>query len=298
MEGGNFWIGTGEPAPMYVEWGGPEPTADRPPLVLIHGGGGQGIDWLTTPDGRPGWAPVLRERGHRVYVVDRPGHGRGAAWASALGEMGPPPAIPWLATLFRPDPDVHPTAYLQTQWPTAGRPAPEDPALAQMRCSSRSMPVDLAASHTLERRLGAELLDHIGPAVLVTHSAGGPAGWLIADERPELVRAIVALEPLGPPYRPAQDGLGLPHGLTATALTGLQGTPVLLVSAPASALGAFDEAVAEFLAGAGAQVQLLRLADRGITGNGHGMIFERNHLAVLDVVMDGLQEILTIRAEH
>ena len=39
-----------------------------------------------------------------------------------------------------------------------------------------------------------------GPAVVVTHSAGGPCGWLLADRRPGLVRALVAVEPIGPAF--------------------------------------------------------------------------------------------------
>ena len=48
---------------------------------------------------------------------------------------------------------------------------------------------------------GAHLLDRIGPAILVTHSQGGTHGWLWADARPELVKAIVAIEPSGPPFQ-------------------------------------------------------------------------------------------------
>ena len=51
-------------------------------------------------------------------------------------------------------------------------------------------------------------------------------------------------------------------------------------------------------AGAGAHVQLLRLADYGIHGNGHGMIFERNHLQVLDVVMEQLDGLLASGRAH
>ena len=43
-------------------------------------------------------------------------------------------------------------------------------------------------------------------------------------------------------------------------------------------------------------MQLLRLAEHGVTGNGHGMIFERNHVEVLNVVMNALQPILSMRA--
>ena len=291
---GRFWIGAGGDAPMYVESAGPEP-GDDPSLILIHGGGGQGLDWLGTPDGRPGWAPELARRWHRVYTVDRPGHGRGAQWAAALGEMGAPPDAEGLGVLFRSPDGVHPTAHLQTQWPGDRDGAPgSDPAILHMVASCRSMPTDLASAHTLERQLGAELVDRVGPSVLFTHSAGGPAGWLIAAARPKLVRAVVALEPFGPPFRPAEDGLpGLPHGLTAVPLDGsLSDMPVLLVTAEASILGHFDTQVRDHLADAGARVELLRLAEHGVHGNGHGMIFERNHLQVLDVVMDGLARLL------
>ena len=290
-----FWIGAGGEAPMYVERTG-SGAQDRPALVLIHGGGGQGLDWLGTPDGRAGWAPELARRGHRVFTVDRPGHGRGAQWAGALGEMGEPLPAEGLAVLFRSPDGVHPTAHLHTQWPgdgTGAREPSSDPAILQLLASCRSMPTDLATAHAIECRLGAELIDRVGPAVLFTHSAGAPAGWLIAAERPELVRAIVALEPFGPPFRPAADGLpGLPHGLTAVPLTGLNDVPVLLVTAEASLLGHFDTEVRDYLTEAGAHVQLLRLADHGVHGNGHGMIFERNHLQVLDVVMEQLTGLL------
>jgi pimeloyl-ACP methyl ester carboxylesterase len=36
-----------------------------------------------------------------------------------------------------------------------------------------------------------------GPAILLTHSQSGTFGWLVADARPALVKAIVALEPSG-----------------------------------------------------------------------------------------------------
>jgi pimeloyl-ACP methyl ester carboxylesterase len=43
------------------------------------------------------------------------------------------------------------------------------------------------------------LLDKIGPAVLLVHSQSGAFAWPIADARPKLVKAIVAVEPNGPP---------------------------------------------------------------------------------------------------
>ena len=40
----------------------------------------------------------------------------------------------------------------------------------------------------------------VGPAIVLTHSRSGPFGWLVADARPDLVRAILAIEPNGPPF--------------------------------------------------------------------------------------------------
>ena len=48
---------------------------------------------------------------------------------------------------------------------------------------------------------GASLLDRIGPVILATHSQGGTHGWLWADARPELVKAIVAMKPGEPPLQ-------------------------------------------------------------------------------------------------
>ena len=61
---------------MYVEYMIPSQVRRPFPVVLVHGGGGQGTDWMGTPDGRPGWFQYLVQEGYKVYVVDRPGHGR------------------------------------------------------------------------------------------------------------------------------------------------------------------------------------------------------------------------------
>ena len=59
---------------------------------------------------------------------------------------------------------------------------------------------DNAETQRLNQAAGTALLDRIGPAIILTHSQSGPFGWLIADTRPNLVKAIVAVEPSGPPF--------------------------------------------------------------------------------------------------
>src|SRR5664279_4341782 len=49
---------------MYVERWIPTQVRHPYPVVLIHGGFGQGSDWFSTPDGRRGWATLFLEQGY------------------------------------------------------------------------------------------------------------------------------------------------------------------------------------------------------------------------------------------
>ena len=73
------------------------------------------------------------------------------------------------------------------------------------------------------------LLDRIGPAIVQTHSQSGAYGWRIADARPKLVKALIQVEPNGPPYKEVsyigppdwfgKETVGRPWGLTNGPLT-------------------------------------------------------------------------------
>jgi len=65
------------------------PRSVRNNLVLVHGGGGQALDMLTTADGRPGWATLFPQDGFAVYTVDRPGLGRSPYRPDIYGAHGP-----------------------------------------------------------------------------------------------------------------------------------------------------------------------------------------------------------------
>ena len=69
-EGNAFWVDQ-----MYVQYQIPV-NARKYPLVLVHGGGGTGRVWETTPDGREGYQTLMLRRGYAVYIVDFPRRGR------------------------------------------------------------------------------------------------------------------------------------------------------------------------------------------------------------------------------
>jgi pimeloyl-ACP methyl ester carboxylesterase len=318
---GFFWVGvehvqtqygTVVRGPMYVEWEAPVEVRHPHPIVLIHGGGGQGLDWMADARGGPGWAQMLVQEGYAVYIVDRPGHGRSSFHPDVIGAMGAPFPFEFGEAIFRAPtegPLSHPTAHLQTQW-LGDRDAPpaQDPALEHVVVSSGPMPADFSLAHALDQSRGAELLDRIGPAIVFSHSAGGPAGWLVADARPDHVKALVSIEALGPPFaqRPEM-GLSLDWGLTAAPLTydppvsdpaELQGAPrrlpnlaqvpIAVVSAEASPFVHFHDDMVAFLMQAGCDVDSLKLAEHGVHGNGHAMMLERNSREALDVILGWL----------
>lgn len=306
---GFFWVGveraespfgTVPRGPMYVQWEAPVDVRHPYPLVLIHGGGGQGTDYLGTPDGRPGWASHLLAEGYTVYVVDRPGHGRSPLHPDVLGAMGAPFSWELAQMLF-----TGPTE----QWPGSGE--LDDPTVDQFVAGTGPMLQDFAAAHALEQSRGAALLDRIGPAVVISHSAGGPVGWLMADARPDLVKAIVAIEPLGPPFAVnPQMGFDLEWGLSASpmtfdpppaepaelqgetprTLTNLAGIPIAVVSTELSPFAPGSEATVEFLQNVGCDAEHVELHKHGVTGNGHMIMLERNSRETLGVILDWLDK--------
>jgi pimeloyl-ACP methyl ester carboxylesterase len=316
---GQFWIPgdrvavhglTYQAGPMFVEWEAPENVTRPFPIVLMHGGGFQGTEWLDTPDGRPGWAQRLVEAGYPVLVVDRPGHGRSPFHVGTLGAMGPAFSYEGGRRIYVPESQ----AARHTQWPFD--PA-DEAAMDDFIAGYGPLPADLAASQRMDADRVAALLDRIGPAILLTHSASGPDGWLIADRQPELVVAIVSIEPMGPPFAEIPNIGPLAWGPAAVPLTfdppistpealraselgtvrlpRLAGLPILAVTAEASDFAAATPPMVDFLNAGGASAEVLHLPDHGVFGNGHGLIYERNSDEALRPVLRWLETHATRR---
>lgn len=163
---------------------------------------------------------------------------------------------------------------------------------------------------------GSALLKKIGPAVLISHSQGGLMPWAIADSVPSLVRAIVSIEPTGPPFEDviSNPGKARPYGITnipltyspattnttspletqlvansepglanciiqaepARQLVNLKHIPVLVESGESSFHVVYDGCTVKFLQQAGVSAEWLKLGDIGIHGNGHLQFMEKN----------------------
>lgn len=328
---GNFYVGGtygGTPTDQvmsgqaYVEVLVPHEVRRPYPLVLIHGAGQTSACWLQTPDGRMGWADFFVGQGYIVYMLDQPMRGR-SAWHPGDGPtrvMSVAQAETQLTASATSA--AWPQAKLHSQWPGDGPDkGRQGDAVFDAFYASQVESVASDETTSLRNRLaGAALLDKIGPAIVLTHSQSGSFGWLIADERPELVKAILAVEPSGPPFGSLRGAASKGHvwGATATEMTyepaasaatdmavlveavadspglmvcnlqteparqlvNLAKMPVMVMTGEASYHAYFDHCTVKFLRQAGVQVDHIQLQDRGMFGNGHMMMLEKNSLEI------------------
>jgi pimeloyl-ACP methyl ester carboxylesterase len=217
---------------MYVEVRVPAKQTHRYPIVMVHGGTMSGTNYTGTPDGREGWAQYFVRRGYAVYVVDQPGRGRSgylqAAYGTARNVDRDNAARRYVAQeKFK----LWPQAHLHTQWP--GSSESDDPAAQQLAQSQLPAIEDFTEQQVLNRDALLALLDRIGPAVLLVHSQAGAFGWPVADAKPDLVKAILAVEPNGPPFH-GVDFVGAPTWFKEGPIALAYGiTSVPLIYAPA-----------------------------------------------------------------
>ncbi|HXQ52572.1 MAG TPA: alpha/beta hydrolase [Stellaceae bacterium] len=200
---------------LYAEFQIPSRQTHPFPIVMVPGGGQSGTNFTGTPDGREGWAEFFLRLGYAVYVVDQPGRGRGAYQADRYGEARPVDLDFAQQRFTAPERfKLWPQAALHTQWPGAG--VKGDPVFDQFLASQLPSIADFGLQQVLNRDALVALLDKIGPAILLTHSQSGAFGWPVADSRPDLVKAIVAVEPSGPPFTDIQN-VGPPDWFRDTA---------------------------------------------------------------------------------
>jgi pimeloyl-ACP methyl ester carboxylesterase len=333
---GYFYIGgayVGKPdeqlmnGQMYVEVLTPRHQHQRYPLVLIHGAAQTATNWMGTPDGRPGWADYFVGQGYTVYMVDQPARGRSPWLPEVDGKLATFAAQAIESRFIAPEVfNLWPQAKLHSQWPGTGRIG--DAVFDAFYATQVPYLANGAETQRLNQQAAAALLDRIGPAIILTHSQSGSFGWLIADARPKLVKAVVAVEPAGPPFenavfdtkkarawgisdipltydppvgdsaelkieqQPQADGPDLvrcwQQQAPARRLPNLTNIPAIVITTEGSYHAAYDHCTAKYLAQAGVRVTALRLGDQGIHGNGHMVMLEKNNLQVAGLIVGWL----------
>ncbi|HYF09161.1 MAG TPA: alpha/beta fold hydrolase [Acetobacteraceae bacterium] len=270
--------GTYQVEGMYVQFHIPEPERGAAPLLMWHGGGLTGVTWESTPDGREGWQQFFLRRGWAVYVSDAVERGR-AGWAMSPEIFEGEPIFltksdPWERFRIGAGAGTYRTRTIL--------PGSQFPAEAYDNFMRQIVPrwVTTDAAQLAAYRA---LLSRVGPSVVMAHSQGGFFACRAAQAQPDRVRALVLLEP---------SGFG---ETTPEALAALRGIPVLAL------YGDFIEQDRRWpairqrglnfyarLRGAGGSVEVVNLPERGIRGNSHMMMMDRNNEQVATLVQDWL----------
>ena len=207
---------------MYVEKLSPTQGSTHPfPIVLMHGQAQTGtVRWtfkyltylysfplqnfLNKPDGGCGWASLFLQQGYELYIIDQTFRGR-SAWQPAAGASKPSTySAEFIQQRFTSVQNymLWPQAVNHTQWPGTGLMG--DPYFDTFYSSNVQFINNETYQQCTVQAAGAALLDRIGkPVILAGHSQGALLPLLIADLRPELTKALILLEPKGPPFREA-----------------------------------------------------------------------------------------------
>jgi dienelactone hydrolase len=250
---------------MYAQFMVPAPQRGQAPLMLWHGAYLTGVTYENTPDGREGWMHFFLRRGWATYVTDAVERGR--AGTAMSPEIFSPPvflptANPWERFRIGDGPGSHARGTV-----LPGNQFPSEPQnyLTFMR---QVVPRYLNTDEDVQAAYVA-LLERVGPSVVIAHSQGGALAWQVAQRRPDLFRALVLVEPAG-------------TGTEAEAAR-LKDIPQLLMYGDYvdadprwSVIRRNARRFSDAVRAAGGSVDEVDLPSRGIAGNSHMLMMDRN----------------------
>lgn len=298
------------------------PDVDQPktPVVMYPGLGLSSYIYLSTPDGREGWAQTFARQGFSAYVYDPVNTGPSgfAVGPFRSADLPAPGVATWnIGQVWRrwgfgdapgePYADARfPTDYIDqfyASWPpriggggggmaAGGMGGGAAMGAGGMGGGAMGGAATTAAGGGLRppepdnpNILALEaLLERTGPAVLMPHSAGGPIIFNTAGKRPELVTAIVVLEPTGCPT-------------AREAVEPIAHIPFLAVYGDyiesRNQTGRLEacRTTAALIEEMGGRGEMLELTEEGIRGNSHLYMQDDNSADIAMRVMDWLDSL-------
>ena len=264
---------------MYVQYFLPQSRKGKLPLLMWHGAGLTGATYETTPDGREGWLNIFIRKGWDTYISDAVERGR-AGFASRDVWAGDP--------IFLNYQDPYERFRIgdgQGSWNSdADKRRPIPGTQFPVEAYDNYMKQTVARWLTTDPAIVAgyvALVDKICPCVILAHSQGGSFAFKVAEQRPDKIKAIVAVESAS-------------AGILANAPK-LKDVPVLMVwgdfvdQHPTWAtFKKIDTEYANAIKAAGGKVDWINLPEIGIKGNSHMIMQDKNNAEIADVIQKWL----------
>lgn len=253
----------------------------RFPLLMWHGGGLSGVTWETKPDGKPGWQQFFLRNGYDVYVSDAVERGR-SSW-SRFPEIYPNEPIfrtkkeAW--ELFRIGPsdsyknskeNIH---YNNTEFPIEYFDQFVKQVVPRWVTSNDST---LAAYDAL--------VNKVCPCVIVVHSQGSTFAYTLANKYPQLIQAVVGVEPSGALDPKTVDMANL----SKIPQLYIWGDNIANTPRWQQIQSPLKLQIAE-LKNRSANIEEISLPDRLIYGNSHMLMMDRNSDQIAQIVHDWLK---------
>ena len=276
---------------MYVQYQVPMKGDQHVPVVMVHGATLTGKSWETTPDGRMGWDEYFVRKGHPVYVPDQVGRGRSgfnqAVFNNVRAGSTPPPNLPlWLRFS---DESVWPNFRFG---PTPGQPFSDSqfPLTAVDELAKQAVPdVSFGGLPTPNPTLKAlaDLAGQLNGAVLMGHSQSGSFPLESALLKPGAAKGLVLVEPGSCPARYSPEQIGILAKVPILVVFGdHRDNPTGLPTLPTwqARFEACQELIGR-LKNAGGQAEMLAPPERGIRGNSHMIMQDKNNLPIADLIL-------------
>ena len=299
VAGGPPAPGRGAPPPgdvtinqMYVQYQIP-PDGDRHlPVVMVHGCCLSSKTWETTPDGRMGWDEYFVRRGRPVYLADQVSRARSGFDATMLNAVraGTVPAsqlpnilfathqIAW--TVFRFGP-AYGQAFPDGQFPVES----VDELYKQMIPDLNAL---LPSPNPTWKNMAA-LAVRLKGAILMGHSESGFFPEQAALIEPGGIRGMISIE------------MPCPADLTDAQIAALAKIPTLVMfgdhlgdvqGGPANWASSYEscEKYVQRVKMAGGDAEMIHLPKRGIRGNSHMLMQDRNNLQLADLILKWIDQ--------
>jgi pimeloyl-ACP methyl ester carboxylesterase len=280
---------------MYVRFMVPQGGEGNVPVVMLHGATLTGKSWETTPDGRMGWDEYFVRKGHPVYVPDQVGRGRSgfnqAVFNNVRGGLTPPARHP--SFLRFSDEGVWPNFRFGVK---PGEPFPDSqfPVAAVDELSKQGVPdVSFGGLPTPNPNFKAlsDLAGQLNGAVLMGHSQSGSFPLEAALLDSAAARGLVLVEPGRCPEYSAQQVAILAKVPILVVFGDHRDNPTGLPTLPTwQARFEACQALIARLKSAGGKAEMLDPPTRGIRGNSHMIMQDKNHLQIADLILKWIDE--------
>jgi pimeloyl-ACP methyl ester carboxylesterase len=281
---------------MYVRYMVPEGGDGNIPVVMVHGATLTGKSWETTPDGRMGWDEYFVRKGHPVYVPDQVGRGRSGFNQAVFNNVraGSAPAATLPRWIRFSDEVVWPNFRFGAK-PGAPYSDSQFAVNAVDELAKQGVPdVSFGGLPTPNPTLKAlsDLATQLNGAVLMGHSQSGSFPLAAALLNPTAAKGLVLVEPGGCPGAFTDEQIKTLAAIPILAVFGdHRDTPTGIGIRPSWQLS-FEscQALINRVKAAGGQAEMLNPPDRGIRGNSHMIMQDKNNQQIADLILQWIDE--------